>query len=91
MTIYTVEIPGDEPRLWTEHSSWISYRDAVDQADLVHGRLLIGNPERRMTDKGAYQWAFAENGFEGTYQDWREQSNEEREEFEDAAAGIPTF
>lgn len=26
---------------WTVHSSHASYRDAVDQCDMVHGRIVI--------------------------------------------------
>lgn len=38
----------------------------------------------------AYAWAVREQGYDGTYADWRRLSAAERAEYEDGAAGIGT-
>ena len=94
MTTYTVEILVDaveRPHLrhevWSRHSSPRSYRDAVDQADMVGGRVTINDG---ITDKEAHRWAVTDQGYEGDYLSWSNQDDKERAEYEDGAAGIPT-
>jgi hypothetical protein len=36
---------------WTRHSSHASYKDAVDQADLVHGRIVSHGASNNKTDQ----------------------------------------
>ena len=44
----------------------------------------------KITDAEAHRWAVANQGFEGDYLAWTTLDDEEREEYEDGAAGIPT-
>jgi len=75
---YKVEVKAVDG--WTLHSEHDSYRDAVDQADMVHGRVV--------GDEQAWKWAVNEQGFVGTYAEWQAQDDEERNEYELGAAGI---
>ena len=78
--IYVVEVEAIGG--WTTHSTHESYRDAVDQADMVHGRIV--------GDMDAWRWASDQQGFDGSYGDWTRQDDDERAEYEAGAAGIPT-
>jgi len=72
---------------WTDHSEHASYRDAVDQADMIHGRVVtpVG-----ATDREAWERAVAEQGYLGTFGEWQRQDDEERAEYEDGASGVGT-
>ena len=72
---------------WTNHSEHESYRDAVDQADMVHGRVFCGTG---LSDEAAWKWARDNQGFTGDYAEWTAQDDDERGEYELGAAGIPT-
>lgn len=72
---------------WTHHSEHELYKDAVDQADMVHGRVITPGGA---TDKEAWEWAVATQGFRGNFTAWMGQDDEERNEYEAGAAGIPT-
>lgn len=80
MTTYTVEVKAIGG--WTAHSTHDNYRDAVDQADMVHGRIA--------GDLAAYRYAVASQGFEGSYEDWTGLDADERAEYESGAAGLGT-
>lgn len=69
---YTVAVPAIDGR--TVHSTHQSYRDAVDQADMVHGHIE--------GDEAAYRYAHDQQGFTGSYQDWTAQDDDERAEYE---------
>lgn len=56
------------------HSKHESYRDAIDQADMIRGEVA-GN-------KKAFEWAVANQGFTGSYEDWCGLDDDEREEYE---------
>lgn len=43
-----------------------------------------------MTENQKYQWAVRNQGYEGTYEQWLAMSADDRQEYEDGAAGIPT-
>jgi len=98
MTTYIVEIlldaverPHLRHEVWGYHSSHKSYREAVDQSDMVHGRVIVGEGGTGcMTDKEAHQWAVENQGYDGDYLAWSHQDDEDRAEYEDGAAGIPT-
>ncbi len=80
MSKYTVQVRvGGE---WTTHSTHDSYRDAVDQADMVRGRVE--------GDAEAYRYAASSQGFGGDYSEWQSQDDDERAEYETGAAGIGT-
>jgi len=72
---------------WTQHSAHESYRDAVDQADMTGGRVITPGGA---SDKEAWQWATANQGFVGDFAAWQAQDDDERSEYELGAAGIPT-
>ncbi len=72
---------------WTLHSEHQSYRDAVDQADMVHGIVITPGG---CSDEQAWRWACQNQGYDGTFADWQSLDNDERAEFEMGAAGIPT-
>lgn len=38
----------------------------------------------------AWKWAVANQGYTGTYEEWLAMDADERAEYEDGAAGIPT-
>ena len=69
---------------WTRHSEHTSYRDAVNQADLVHGRIVVAATE--LSDKAAHRHAVRNQGFQGDYADWQRLEDQERDEYE-AGAG----
>lgn len=80
---YTVQVRvGGE---WANHSSHESYRDAVDQADMVRGRVLCG---AGATNEEAYRHARDNQGFDGGLLDWESLDDAERAEYEAGAAGI---
>lgn len=70
------------------------------------GRTLIGEMKmaRKIThpvtgqvvevneaqDQAAYRWAKNEQGYTGTYAEWQAMGDDERNEYEQGAAGIPT-
>ena len=41
-------------------------------------------------DRDAWAYAVREQGYTGTYEQWCEMDADERQEYEDGAAGIPT-
>jgi hypothetical protein len=73
---------------WTSHSTHASYRDAVDQADMVHGRVLIS--ETSLPDDAAWKYAVENQGFTGDFAAWQTQDDGERAEYEVGAAGVST-
>ena len=81
MKTYTVSVRTATGE-WTTHSTHSSYRDAVDQADLVHGRV-----DGEACNHG---WAVAQQGCHLSYEEWLAQDDDERAEWEAGAAGIPT-
>jgi len=77
MTTYTVEVSvGGE---WTLHSEHGSYRDAVNQSDMVHGRVLCPGG---MTDRQAHAWARSVQGCDLNWSEWCGQDDDERAEYE---------
>lgn len=73
---------------WTTHSTHAGYRDAVDQADLVGGRVLCNDGK---TDEQAWKHAVQHQGYDGDFTSWQSQDDDERGEYEAAAAaGEPT-
>lgn len=64
------------------HSTHDSFRDAVDQADMIRGSVD--------GEKSAYEYARREQGFAGTFDEWLSQDNDERGEYETGAQGIGT-
>ena len=85
MNNYPVEVKTDGG--WTLHSTHESYRDAVDQSDMVHGRVLCPTGA---TDSSAWSYARGQQGFEGDFLGWQAQDDDERQGYENGAAGIPT-
>ena len=83
--MYTVEVKVSNE--WIRHSDWDSYREAVDQSDMVRGRVVLATGA---TDEYAWRWARDNQGFEGDFLTWQAQDDEERQEYENGAAGIPT-
>jgi hypothetical protein len=76
--MYTVQVKvGGE---YTLHSTHDSYRDAVDQADMVHGRVVVA--ATGLSDEKAWCYAVAEQGFTGDYTEWQSMDDDERNEFE---------
>lgn len=43
-----------------------------------------------ITEQEKYEWACANQGFAGSLDDWLAMSENERQEYENGAAGIPT-
>lgn len=43
-----------------------------------------------MTEQEKYEYAVREQGFTGTFDDWQSLPADQRQEYEDGAAGIPT-
>lgn len=43
-----------------------------------------------ITEREKYEWASANQNFPGSFEDWQNLSEAERQEYEDGAAGIPT-
>lgn len=78
-------------QVWTKlgyHSVHASYRDAVDQADMVHGEVII--PATGISDKWAWTLAVAGQGCELSWNEWQAQDNDERDEWELGAQGVGT-
>jgi len=76
--MYTVQVKVDGE--YTTHSTHASYRDAVDQADMVHGRVIVaatGYP-----DEKCWEHAVAAQGFDGDFAEWQSMDDEERSEYE---------
>ena len=65
---------------WTRHSTHDSYRDAVDQSDMVHGRVVVA--ATGLSDMDAHSHAVAQQGFIGDYSDWQMLDDSERDEYE---------
>lgn len=82
---YTVQARVNDG--WTLHSTHDSYRDAVDQSDMIHGRVVC---QTGMTDHDAWQYAVAEQGYGGDYDSWAAQDDDERAAYEAGANGIGT-
>ncbi len=80
---YLVEVKSVDG--YTTHSDYDSYRDAVDQADLVGGRVVIA--ATGATDESAWRHASREQGFDGDFAAWQAQDDAERQEYENGAAG----
>ena len=78
--MYTVEVKAIGGP--TTHSTHDSSRDAVDQADMVSGRVV--------GDAAAWKYAVAEQGFTGDFLEWQSQDDDERAEYESGAEGIGT-
>ena len=77
-------------QVWTKlgyHSVHASYRDAVDQSDMVHGWVVTA---AGISDQRAWRAAVANQGCELTWSEWQSQDDEEREEWELGAQGIGT-
>ena len=80
MTAYTVEVfVGGE---WTLHSEHSSYRDARNQSDTVHGRVLCPGG---LTDRKAHAWARSIQGCDLDWSEWCGQDDDERAEYESGA------
>jgi hypothetical protein len=78
-------------QVWTRsdyHSSHVSYRDAVDQADMIRGTVVIS--ATGISDKRAWSSAVANQGCELTWSEWQAQDDDERQEWELGAQGIGT-
>lgn len=69
------------------HSTHHSYRDAVDQADMIHGQVLLATG---LSDRDAWKWAVRHQGCGLSWEEWTGQDNEEREGWELGAQGIGT-
>jgi hypothetical protein len=76
MMMYRVIKNGDT------HSTHESYRDAIDQADMIRGTVE--------GDLDAWKWAVSQQGCTRSYAGWQGQDDDERSEYEIGAAGIPT-
>lgn len=76
--MYTVQVEvGGE---YTLHSTHESYRDAVDQADMVHGRVVVS--ATGYSDERAWKYAVSNQGFAGDFAEWQSLDDEERNEYE---------
>ena len=76
--MYTVQIKvGGE---YTLHSTHESYRDAVDQADMVRGRVVVA--ATGLPDESAWKYAVSHQGFEGDFAEWQSIDDEDRSEYE---------
>ena len=65
---------------WEAHSTHESYRDAVDQADMVHSRVVVATTG--YSDERAWKYAVAEQGFGGDFAAWQSLDDEERNAYE---------
>lgn len=83
---WTVEIKTEHGD-WMKHSMGESYEEAVIQAGIVRGRIRCPTG---LLDTDAWRWAQHNQGFTGTYEQWKELSDEVRQQYEDGAAGIGT-
>lgn len=68
---------------WDRAMDFESYREAVDQADLLHGRVAVKSTG--FPDEAAHTYAVAYQGFEGDYGDWRRLNDAERDDYEHGA------
>lgn len=75
---YAVQVRSDGG--YTIYSTHESYRDAVDQADMVCGRVVIA--ATGYTDERAWEYAVSSQGFAGDFADWQAMDDDERDEFE---------
>jgi len=69
---------------WTRYDEFNSYRNAVDTADMMHGRVRCG---RGHTNTQAWRWAVVNQGFDGDILEWENLDDEERMEYE-VGAGL---
>jgi len=69
---------------WEYHSTHDSYRDAVDQADMIHGRVV---GDTGISDLQAWRWAVLNQGFEGDFAAWQAQNDKDRDAYEQGARG----
>lgn len=84
--MYAVQVKvGGE---YTLHSTHVSYRDAVDQADMVHGRVIV--EATGYTDEKCWKYAVAEQGFAGDFSSWQSQDDDQRASFECGSQGLGT-
>jgi precorrin-6x reductase len=79
MTTQQYEVTVKSHDGWTLHSQHSSYREAVDQADMVHGRVMLATG---MTDVAAWRYAVVHQGFDGNYAAWSAQNDDERAAYE---------
>lgn len=82
---YTVEVKSVDGL--TTHSTHDSYRDAVDQSDMVQGQVRLSTG---MLDTEAHAYAVSSQGCEMDYLEWSSQDDDERNEWELGACGLPT-
>lgn len=72
---------------YTTHSQHESYRDAMDQADMIHGTV---ESDTGMSDEACWRYAVSSQVFDGDFAAWQTQDDEERAEYELGARGIGT-
>ena len=77
--MYAVEVKCTTDE-WTHHSDHKSYKSAVDQSDMVHGRVIVA--ETGCLDTTAFSHAKLHQGFTGSFSDWRLLEDSERDEYE---------
>jgi hypothetical protein len=70
------------------HSAFNSYRDAVDQSDMIHGSVTVC--PNGVKDRWCWELAVANQGCELTWDEWTAQQDDERAEWEMGAQGIGT-
>ena len=83
---WSVEVKVDQSE-WVLHSTGQSFEEAVIQAGMVRGRIRCPTG---LLDTDAWEWAKYNQGFNGTYDEWIQLNDEERQQYEDGAAGIGT-
>lgn len=84
--MYRVEITTDGQT--SLHSSFDSYRDAIDQADMVHGEVYVINSfGDAISNKDCWRYACDEQGYNETYLSWCCLDDDERSEYESGANG----
>lgn len=74
---YRVMVKAVEGRVI--HSEWESYREAINQSDMVRGDVYTAMGH---SDRYCFDWSKKHQGYEGTYDEWRSMDDEERNEFE---------
>ena len=79
-TTYGIEVRTTDG--WTTHSIDLSYRDAIDQADMMGGRVRLSTG---LLDTEAHAYAVRACGCELSYAEWSAQDDAERAEWESAA------
>lgn len=80
ITTYGIEVRTTDR--WTTHSIDLSYRDAIDQADMMGGRVRLSTG---LLDTEAHKYAVRACGCELSYDEWSAQDDDERAEWESAA------